>query len=104
MQMALSVQLLQALNSTQNKMTLRIEKVWNGRSTTIRLIGRMRREHLEELKAQMKDSGPKVTLDLNEVSLVDVDSVRFLGICQTEGVELLHCSPYIRDWIAKERG
>jgi anti-anti-sigma regulatory factor len=84
-------------------MTLKIEKYSDERSTTIRLIGRMRREHLEELKAQMKDSGPKVTLDLTEVSLVDVDTVRFLGACQEEGVELLHCSPYIHDWIARER-
>jgi anti-anti-sigma regulatory factor len=102
MQMALSVHPVQVRDLRQ--MTLKIEKDSNGHSTTIRLIGRMRLEHLEELKAPMKDSGPKVTLDLNEVSLVDVDIVRFLGICQREGVELLHCSPYIRDWIAKERG
>ena len=63
----------------------------------------MRREHLEELKARMKDSGPKVTLNLNEVSLVDVDIVCFLRICESERVELIHCSPYIRDWIARER-
>jgi hypothetical protein len=37
------------------------------------------------------------------VSLVDVDVVCFLGICEREGVELVHCSPYIKDWIARER-
>jgi hypothetical protein len=45
----------------------------------------------------MKDSGPRIASDLNEVSLVDLDVVCFLGICQREGVELLRCSPYIRD-------
>jgi hypothetical protein len=84
-------------------MTLRIEKDSNGHSTTIRLIGRMQREHLEELKAQLKNSGPRVTLDLNELNLVDVDVVCFLGACQREGVKLLHCSPYIREWISRER-
>ncbi len=84
-------------------MTLRIEKYSNGPSTTIRLIGRMQREHLEALKSQMKNSGPKIALDLSEVSLVDLDVVCFLASCQREGVELLHCSPYIRDWIAKEQ-
>jgi hypothetical protein len=84
-------------------MILRNEKYSDGHSTTIRLAGRMRRQHLEELKAQMKDGGPKVTLDMNEVSLVDVDVVCFLGICQNEGVELLHCAPYISDWITSER-
>jgi len=43
-----------------------------------------------------------VELDLDEVSLVDLNVVRFLGTCQTEGVVILHCSPYIRDWIAEE--
>jgi len=71
-------------------MTLRIEKYSDGPSTTIRLIGRMQREHVEALKAQMKDSGPRIALDLNEVSLVDLDVVCFLAICQREGVELLH--------------
>jgi anti-anti-sigma regulatory factor len=83
--------------------TLRIEKDSDGQRTTIRLIGRMRREHIEELKAQIKAGGASVTLDLNEVSLVDLDVVRFLATCQTEGISLVHCSRYINSWIAKER-
>jgi len=84
-------------------MTLRIEKASDGHRTTIRLIGRMRAEHLDALKAQIKDGGSRIALDLEEVSLVDVDVVRFLGTCHAEGIHLVHCSPYIRDWIAKER-
>jgi hypothetical protein len=83
--------------------TLRIEKDTDGRTTTLRLIGRMRREHIEELKAQIKAGGTSVTLDLNEVSLVDLDVIRFLATCQTEGITIVHCSPYIDNWIAKER-
>jgi hypothetical protein len=64
----------------------------------------MRAEHLEELKTQIRESGSKIMLDLEEVNLVDVDVVRFLGICQREGVSLLHCPPYISDWITKEQG
>jgi len=84
-------------------MTLKIEKDSDGHSTTIRLIGRMRAEHLQELKVQIKNGGPTVKLDLDDVSLVDVEVVRFLGICQAQGVELVHCSPYIRDWIGSEQ-
>ena len=83
---------------------LRIEKVPHGPTTTIRLIGRIRAGLLGELKAQIQGSETPVVLDLEEVSLVDVDAVRFLGECQDEGVGLIHCSPYINDWIAKERG
>jgi anti-anti-sigma regulatory factor len=85
-------------------MTLRIEKVPDGPTTTIRLIGRMRADLLEELNSQIKTSGPIVVLDLEEVSLVDVDVVRFLGRCQDGGVSLVHCSPYINNWIERERG
>jgi anti-anti-sigma regulatory factor len=84
-------------------MTLRIERFRDGPTTTIRLIGRMRAELLEELKAQIKGSGTTVVLDLEEVSLVDIDVVRFLGECQGGGISLVHCSPYITEWIARER-
>ena len=84
-------------------MTLKIEKYADGDSTTIRLIGRMQAEHLEELEKQIRESGPAITLDLDEVTLVDVEIVRFLGTCEAWGVTLLNCSPYIRDWIGKER-
>ncbi len=83
-------------------MTLRIERLSDGHSTTIRLIGRMRAEHLDELKAQVNDGTSRVALDLEEVILVDVDVVRFLGMCQAEGIRLVRCSPYIENWIDKE--
>jgi hypothetical protein len=44
-----------------------------------------------------------VTLDLEEVTLVDVQVVRFLGGCEARGINVLNCSPYITDWIGKER-
>ena len=42
-------------------------------------------------------------LDLEEVTLVDAEIVRFLGTCEARRATLLNCSPYIRDWIGKER-
>jgi len=84
-------------------MTFKIEKYSDGNGTTIRLIGRMRAEHLEELEKQIGESAPAVTLDLEEVTLVDVEIVRFLGACEARGATLLNCSPYICDWIGKER-
>jgi anti-anti-sigma regulatory factor len=89
--------------SARAEMTLKIEKYSDGHCATIRLIGRMRAEHLEELENQIRESGPAITLDLEEVTLVDVEAVRFLGTCEARGATLLNCSPYIRDWIGKER-
>jgi len=83
--------------------TFKIEKHRDENSTTIRLIGRMRAEHLSELEKQIEESEPKIVLDLEELNLVDVEAVRFLGMCQARGFTLLNCSAYIRDWIGKER-
>ena len=57
----------------------------------------------EELEKQIRESGPPIALDLAEVTLVDVEVVRFLGTSEARGAKLLNCSPYIRDWIGKER-
>ena len=83
-------------------MTLRIERDADRGGTTIRLIGRMQAEHVSEVERQIEESGT-VTLDLEEVTLVDVPVVRFLGTCEIRGISILNCSPYITDWIAKER-
>jgi len=51
----------------------------------------------------MNGKAERIVLDLEEVTLVDLDVVRFLGVSEAEGVELVNRSPYIRDWILKER-
>ena len=82
---------------------MKIEKDPRGGTTTIRLIGHFQSEHVGELKKQLLDSGPQFVLDLKEVTIVDVDVVRFLGACESEGMKILHCSPYIREWILREQ-
>jgi hypothetical protein len=43
-----------------------------------------------------------IVLDLDQVTLVDVEVVRFLKAAEREGVELRNCPPFIREWIARE--
>jgi hypothetical protein len=85
------------------EMTLRIEKDSDGHGTVVRLIGRVRSEHLQELKAQIGSDVPRIAFDMAGVTLVDVDVVRFLGTCETQGIEVIHCPPYIREWILREQ-
>ena len=81
---------------------LKLERSSDGERTIIRLIGRAQSEHLGEIINEVGSCGPKVTLDLEEVTIVDVHVVRFLGTCEEEGTELLHCPLYIRKWISRE--
>ncbi len=74
-----------------------------GGHTSLRLSGRIQSEHLEALKAQIRRNSTAIVLDLEDVTLVDLDAVRFLGGCEAEGIGLLHCPPYVRQWILRER-
>ena len=77
----------------------KIEKLAEGNTTVLRLVGRISAKHLDELNKLIADAEPRVVkLDLSEVTLVDVDVVRFLGDQERRGVELVKCSRYIREW------
>jgi anti-anti-sigma regulatory factor len=84
-------------------MTLKIEKVSDGRKTIIHLSGRLQSEHLDDLKTQVGGDRSRIALDLEGVTLVDIEVVRFLKSCEEGGVELLRCCPYIREWMLREQ-
>ena len=84
-------------------MTLKIEQLSGEHGTRIRLSGELRLEHIDQVKAEIKRSGP-AALDLEEVVLIDVEGIRLLNTCEAEGILALHCSPYIREWMLREQG
>ena len=84
-------------------MTLKIKRIVGRRKTRICLSGQLRSEHLDQLRSEIDRGGPPVVLDLGEVDLMDIDAVRFLNACESAGVSILHCSPYIREWMLQER-
>ena len=83
-------------------MTLKIERMSGKRGTRIRMSGELRSDQLEQVKAEIERGGA-IALDLEEIDLVDVESVRFLCAREAEGIAVLHCSPYIREWMLRER-
>jgi anti-anti-sigma regulatory factor len=74
----------------------------DGKKLVLRLSGRMQAPHVEQLRARISNAMRSVALDLEEVTLVDRDVVRFLSTCESQGIELQHCAPYIREWIQRE--
>jgi hypothetical protein len=82
---------------------LRIEKESDGHTTTLWLIGRIQSADIGSIRAQMDDDSVHVLFDLGEVTLVNVEVIRFLSDCEDEGVVLIHCPPYVREWILRER-
>ena len=79
-------------------MTLKIERNSDGRT-----IGRVRSEHLEELKKQTDAKGAPIVFDMEYVTRVDIEVVQFLNACEKSDIELIRCSPSIREWMAREQ-
>jgi hypothetical protein len=83
---------------------LKITRATNG-EVIFTVSGRMDAEHLAELKTLLSSevNGCNIILDLRDLTLVDQDTVSFLGRCETGNIQLKNCPAYIREWITKER-
>jgi len=96
--------ILDVLFACEPEGMLRIEKQSKGKSTILKLSGRMQAHGHSELRAEIEKCNPPPSLDLEEVSLLDRDSVRFLIRCESEGIQLVNCPLYVREWITREQG
>jgi hypothetical protein len=84
---------------------LRITRATNG-EVIFTVSGRMDAEHLAELKTLLNSeaNGCSMSLDLRDLTLVDQDTVSFLGRCEADNIQLKNCPAYIREWITRGRG
>ena len=83
-------------------MFLRIERIPELHKARLRWSGQFRSHHLDQVRAEISRGEP-IALDLEEVDLVDVEAIRFLNAREDEGISVLHCSPYIQEWMSRER-
>jgi hypothetical protein len=85
-------------------MTLKIDRIFGDGGTRILLSGQLRFDHLDQLKSEIERCNSPLALDLEEVDLVDVEAIRFLNECESAGIAIVRCSPYIKEWMLRERG
>jgi hypothetical protein len=66
--------------------------------------GRLEADNLSELSVLLaaESAGCRLVLDLHDLILVDRDAVRFLRVCEKDGIVFRKCPAYIRAWIARE--
>jgi len=79
--------------------TLKIERS----RERVRLSGDLRCEDLDQVRTEIERCGTSAVLDVEEVALVDLDGVQFLNQCEANGVAVLNCPAYIREWMSRER-
>ena len=83
---------------------LKIQRKANG-DVVLTLSGRLGADNVSELSALLaaEPAGSSLVLDLQDLVLVDRDMVRFLRDCESGGIALRNCPPYIRSWIAGQK-
>jgi hypothetical protein len=83
---------------------LRIQRSAN-REVVFTLSGEMDQEPIAELEMLLKleTNGTRIVLDLKDVTLVNEDAVIFLERCESNGLTLVNCAPYIGEWIKRQR-
>jgi hypothetical protein len=84
-------------------MTLKLKRIGEQHGTRICLAGELRSSHLINVRAEIEQAGNPAILDMDEVNVVDIDGVRFLNECLERGIEVVNCSPYIRQWMLQEK-
>jgi ABC-type transporter Mla MlaB component len=86
-------------------MTFRIETSARERSTIFILSGRIETDAITELRRllERQTDWRDIVLDLKDVSVVDRDAMGFLARCEADGVKLENLTPYIREWMEREK-
>jgi anti-anti-sigma regulatory factor len=83
---------------------LKITRMTEAGSTRVIVSGRIGALQLPDLRRFLEaENASNVVLDLTEVSLVDVDVVQFLLRCEGQGIGLVGCPAYIREWMVREQ-
>jgi len=84
---------------------LKMTRVVHIDTTHLIVSGRIGAEQLPDLRRFVEaEQADDVVLDLTEVNLVDVNVVRFLSLCEAQGIRLLGCPGYVRAWMVREKG
>ena len=83
---------------------LRIHRKSNGDIIFI-LSGRIDKDSIAELEAliAVEKKDRRIILDLKDMTLIGQDGISFLAQCETAGIALLNCDPYVREWIMGQK-
>ena len=86
-------------------MAFRIETAARGRLSIFILSGHIDTQAMAELErlSELHTDCRDIVVDLRDVSMVDREVMRFLMRCESDGVTLENCTPYIREWMKREK-
>ena len=86
-------------------MAFRIESAARGKVSVFILSGRIESQAIAELTRlfELQKDCRGIVVDLKDVTLVDREAMQFFMGCEADGVKLENCTPYIREWMEREK-
>src|SRR5215813_379316 len=88
----------------ETQLTLRIYRESTPDAIVFELSGDMDQEHAERLQELLaNEADGRVTLDLQNVTLVDRAAMQFLAEAESAGTRIVNCPGYVRSWIVAEK-
>jgi hypothetical protein len=83
---------------------LKIQRTSNGQ-VVFALSGRMDEEHIAELEALIRSetNERRIVLNLKDLTLAGQEAISFLERCEADGITLMNCAAYVREWITRQR-
>jgi anti-anti-sigma regulatory factor len=86
-------------------MAFRIETAARGRFSVFIVSGRIEAQAVAELRRlfELLADDRDIVVDLKDVTLVDREATRYFARCEADGVTLENCTPYIREWMEREK-
>jgi hypothetical protein len=85
------------------KMSCRIDRIVADDVVTLCISGRITEEDMETVRNVIEQEASAVVIDLKNVDLVDREAVKYLAQRELGRTVLRNCSPYIREWVTRER-
>ncbi len=81
---------------------VRITTLTDGRTTTIRVEGRLDVAAVRDLQTECRSAGTPLRVDLSGLQSADAAGIEALRSLRAEGAELEDASPYIRQLLTQE--
>jgi hypothetical protein len=67
----------------------------------LHISGHIQEAHISIIEDLIAKETDPLVFDLQEVTLVSLEVIRFLAACDVRGIELRNCPGFIREWLSK---
>jgi hypothetical protein len=78
-----------------------VRRIDRDRFVLLHISGHLQEMHINMIDDILTKETDPVALDLEEVTLVDREAVKFLATLDARGVGLRNCPGFIREWMRK---